>query len=694
MIPFGGFDRTMPEISLTALRGKPSDRRTSTFLMGALGLAIFLTLSGWAYLSALEWRDQQHMALTVEQKLLAERIAARSFEVANALSDELVNRQTFNDLVRSVEAFAAAGKKLKSGDPQTGLDAAPASVQARLDMVLEAWTRAQPQLQSLIAVRGIMPGARAYQTEFQAALGDWMADLDALLDQMRAARLAPEQTNQALRLGLDLQRMREGIDALFGGVGDAAALSRQLIATLARLGDGLQSLAEGNRSAGIAALPAEGPIRETLARMLARYPTLSQQVDYIAANGQALHRANRASRQLAVGLATMQEGLTQQELALKEVTETRFMQPFFLVVLSGISLGLVILVLHQLISRVRQLLAQARLANQKNQEAILHLLDEMGDLAEGDLSVQATVTSDVTGAIADAVNYSVEQLRELVRTINQTAERVAAAVTETQDVATRLLVASERQTGQIESTSAAIQSMVQSIDQVSDNAQRSARVAQHAVEVAGKGGAAVQRTVEGMQVIREQIQETSKRIKRLGESSQEIGHIVALINDIAEQTNILALNAAIQASAAGDAGRGFGVVADEVQRLAERSAAATRQIEGLVRMIQADTQEAVSSMEKSTAGVVSGSQRAEDAGNALDEIERVSSQISVLVNSISEAAQQQATRAGEMSTSMRAIREVTVQAAKGTRATGHAIGRLAQLATELRRSVSGFKLPT
>jgi hypothetical protein len=230
----------MPEISLAALRGKQSDRRMSMFLMGALAIAIFLTLSGWAYLSGLEQRDQQQMALTAEQKLLAERIAARSFEVANALSDELVNRQTFSDLVRSIENFAAASKKLKSGDPQSGLDPVPASVQARLDVVIEAWTRAQPHLQSLVAVRGIMPGARAYQTEFQTALGDWMADLDALLDQMRAARLAPEQTNQALRLGLDLQRMREGIDALFGGVGDAAALSRQLIATLARLGDGLQ----------------------------------------------------------------------------------------------------------------------------------------------------------------------------------------------------------------------------------------------------------------------------------------------------------------------------------------------------------------------------------------------------------------------------------------------------------------------
>lgn len=684
----------MPESSLAFIRGRSSDRRIASYLLGGLAIAIFLTLGSWAYLAGLEWQDQQHLKLTSEQQVLTERIAARSFEVTNALSDELANRQTFTELARSIERFTKVSRILKQGEADIGLPPVPDSVQARVDIVVEAWTKAQPHLQSLTAVRAVMPGARAYQAEFQGALPDWMSDLDALLDQMRIARLSEEQVNYTLRLGLDLQRMREWIDALFDGVGAPEALPGYLTDTLAHFGDGLQALSEGNRGLGISALPAAGPMRQTLTRMMDRYALLTQQVDYIAANGLALHRANRASRQLVIDLATIREGLTQQELALKEAIDTRVMQPFLLVILSGISVVLVTLVVYRLVTRVRQLLAEARHVNEKNQEAILNLLDEMGDLAEGDLSVQATVTGDITGAIADSVNYAVEQLRELVRTINQTAERVAAAVTETQDVATRLLVASERQSGQIESTTSAIQNMAQSIEQVSDNAQRSARVAQHAVDVAGKGSAAVQRTIESMQVIREQIQETSKRIKRLGESSQEIGHIVGLINDIAEQTNILALNAAIQASAAGDAGRGFGVVADEVQRLAERSAAATRQIEGLVRMIQADTQEAVASMEKSTTGVVSGSQRAEDAGNALDEIERVSSQISVLVSGISEAAQQQTAKAGEMSISMRAIREVTVQAAKGTRATGHAIGRLAQLATELRRSVAGFKLPT
>ncbi|MES1993957.1 MAG: methyl-accepting chemotaxis protein [Pseudomonadota bacterium] len=683
----------MPKSSLETIRDSQTDRRVFSGLLLGLAGAVFLTLTGWAYRSSLEWRDQQYLALITEQQTLTERIAARSFEVSNALADELANRQTFNELARSIDSFSKDIKILKEGNPESGLSPVSSTIQARVDVVAEAWTKAQPKLQSLLSVRSVMPGARAYQAEFQSALPLWMADLETLLDQMRVAHIAPEQVNHTLRLALDLQQMHENINVLFSGIGAPEGIPKQLTETLARLGDGLQALSEGSRTQGISALPAEGPMRDTLTRLSKRYSALSQQVDFIAANGLALHRANRASHGLALDLAAVQQGLTQQELALHQFINGRFMQPLILVILSGISLVLIVLVVYRLVMRVRQLLAQARRMNQKNQDAILHLLDEMGDLAEGDLSVQATVTADITGAIADAVNYAIEQLRELVRTINQTAERVAASVTETQDVATRLLVASERQSGQIETTTSAIQSMAQSIEQVSDNAQRSSKVAQHAVDVAGKGSAAVQRTIEGMQVIREQIQETSKRIKRLGESSQEIGNIVGLINDIAEQTNILALNAAIQASSAGEAGRGFGVVADEVQRLAERSAVATRQIEALVRTIQADTQEAVASMERSTTGVVSGSQRAEDAGNALDEIERVSNQIAVLVTSISEAAQQQTTKAGEMSTSMRAIREVTVQAAKGTRATGQAIGRLAQLATELRRSVTGFKLP-
>jgi twitching motility protein PilJ len=331
--------------------------------------------------------------------------------------------------------------------------------------------------------------------------------------------------------------------------------------------------------------------------------------------------------------------------------------------------------------------------NSQNQEAIMRLLDEMGDLAEGDLTVRATVSEDFTGSIADSINVTVDSLRGLVKTINVTSRQLSGAVHETEEIAQQLSRASEKQSNDIANTSSAINAMTDSLDEVSDNASESSKVAMRSVEIAKNGGNAVKRTMEGMGTIREHIQETSKRIKRLGESSQEIGDIVELINDIAEQTNILALNASIQAAMAGEAGRGFAVVADEVQRLAERSANATKQIEALVKAIQADTNEAVISMEKSTSGVVNGTRLAEDAGGALEEIESVSEQLAGLIQTISGSARQQAAAAAEISKTMSGIQDVTTQTAAGTERTAQSIGNLARLAQDLDKSVAGFKLP-
>lgn len=331
--------------------------------------------------------------------------------------------------------------------------------------------------------------------------------------------------------------------------------------------------------------------------------------------------------------------------------------------------------------------------NERNQMAILRLLDELGDLAEGDLTVNATVSEDFTGAIADSVNFAIDQLRQLVAAINTTAERVAVASVDTQTTAVQLAEASENQAQEIAGASAAINQMAVSIDQVSSNATESAQVADRSVAIAHNGAEVVQRTIDGMNTIRDQIQETSKRIKRLGESSQEIGNIVGLINDIADQTNILALNAAIQASMAGEAGRGFAVVADEVQRLAERSATATKQIETLVKTIQADTNEAVMSMESTTAEVVRGARLAKDAGEALEEVQQVSNNLAALIQNISNEARQQAASAGHISNTMNVIQDITSQTTSGTLATARSIGQLNEMAAELQQSVSGFKLP-
>ena len=332
-------------------------------------------------------------------------------------------------------------------------------------------------------------------------------------------------------------------------------------------------------------------------------------------------------------------------------------------------------------------------ANKRNQKAILRLLDELGDLADGDLTVQTTVTEDFTGAIADSINFTIDQLRSLVSTINQTAVQVSSAAEATQNTAKALADASDHQAQEIAGASAAITEMALSIDQVSANAYESSAVAERSVSIAKKGADVVQATIRGMDTIREQIQDTSKRMKRLGESSQEIGDIVSLINDIADQTNILALNAAIQASMAGDAGRGFAVVADEVQRLAERASAATKQIEALVKTIQNDTHEAVISMEQTTTQVVNGANLAQDAGVALEEIENVSSNLANLIQNISNAARQQAASAGQISNTMNVIQEITSQTSAGTTVTANSIGHLADLAVQMRTSVSGFKLP-
>ena len=330
--------------------------------------------------------------------------------------------------------------------------------------------------------------------------------------------------------------------------------------------------------------------------------------------------------------------------------------------------------------------------NRQNQDAILRLMNELGDLADGDLTVTATVSEDITGAIADSINYTIEELRVLVRRINDAAGRVTTATGIAQQTSVELLEAAQRQSEEIQAAGLSVLAMASSMTKVSGDADQSAQVARQSLAAAGKGTQAVQDSIKGMTEIREQIQETSKRIKRLGESSQEIGEIVELISDITEQTNVLALNAAIQAASAGDAGRGFTVVAEEVQRLAERSGEATKQIAAIVKTIQTDTQDAVSAMEESTHGVVEGARLSDATGQALAEIGSVSQNLAELIENISGATRQQADSATSVAGKMQDILRVTEQTTAGTQQTATAVGELADLATELKGSVAGFKV--
>ncbi len=329
---------------------------------------------------------------------------------------------------------------------------------------------------------------------------------------------------------------------------------------------------------------------------------------------------------------------------------------------------------------------------QQNQMAVLNLLDEMGDLADGDLTVKAVVRENITGAIADSINYTIDSLRDLVTGINRASEQVNSATGQAQATSIGLLSAAEKQSAQITETTEAVNNMTRSILQVSTNASQASQVAQRSLQAATLGSQAVQNTIAGMNGIREQIQETSKRIKRLGESSQEIGEIVELISDITEQTNILALNAAIQAASAGEAGRGFTVVAEEVQRLAERSSEATKQIGAIVKTIQTDTNSAVSAMERSTEGVVEGARLSDEAGKALTEIETVSNSLARLIQSISAATEAQTEVATTVTKNMQQIQQITSLTTEGTKLTAESVGQLTKLSEELRDSVAGFKL--
>ncbi|MBU2884430.1 methyl-accepting chemotaxis protein [Gilvimarinus agarilyticus] len=515
-------------------------------------------------------------------------------------------------------------------------------------------------------------------------IAEILLETDAPAEQLSQARM---QSWRAERIGRNVDKMLRG-----GDESDVSKVADQFNRDANIYQRVLNAMQSGDDMMGISQVT-DPDARASLEEVSTLFDGISGSIQTIFDGAQPLFAVRLAEEiildqtpALLQALSEISDTITAQE------TERPINENVMVVLVAAaiLALGVIGFLLYQ---GTRKRLAVTAEANERNQTAILRLLDELADLADGDLTTTATVTEDFTGAIADSINYTIDQLRILVARINETAVNVSAAAQETQQTALHLAEASEHQAQEIAGASAAVNEMAVTIDQVSANASESAAVAERAVSIASNGAKVVQNTINGMDTIREQIQDTSKRIKRLGESSQEIGDIVSLINDIADQTNILALNAAIQASMAGDAGRGFAVVADEVQRLAERSAAATKQIEALVKTIQNDTNEAVISMEQTTSEVVRGARLAQDAGVALEEIENVSTSLAELIQNISNAARQQASSAGHISNTMNVIQEITTQTSAGTSATAQSIGNLAAMAMDLRESVAGFKLP-
>jgi twitching motility protein PilJ len=587
----------------------------------------------------------------------------------------------FAELGGQSENFGDTIAILRKGDPDSDIEPMPGAVNEEVAVVEQTWATMKQSLDKLqkseSAVSGVASGVRlldegggklsALYREIADRLAKGGGGVDRLLP-------AAEQMARAERLRVLSRR-------LLGEGRDAAKIAEEL-------GREAEALVATH-----AALEGDGPVGQFVRDNGALVAEVADHARALAKAGPALEQM-----QAAAGVLPGEgRNLYSSAIALEDALAPLAGSGSFLriAILPALGVAILALILYAITSvvTVRRRVRRAEERDREQQAAILSLLDEIATLADGDLTVRASVTADFTGAIADSVNYTVDTLRSLVGTINETAVEISAAATSTQETAGLMQNASESQAQDVVEIAARMKQSSDSLSTVAARAEQLSQQAGTSVDVAHNGASTVGRTIQGMAALREQIQDTAKRIKRLGESSQEIGNIIEFINDIAEQTNTLALNASIQAAMAGESGRGFAVVADEVQRLAERAAAATRQIETLVKTIQADTNEAIVSMERSTSNVIAGARSAEEAGQALTRIEATSNDLARMIKDISGEARSEAAQATRLAGQVQSIRDVAVQTASAAQRTAEAVGELNSLSSKLRESVAGFKLP-
>jgi len=674
----------------TATTPKPQagSRSRSQIIVLFIALIVFIMLlfANFAYLNTQSTYDKQYIGHAGELRVLSQRIAKNATEAAAGKA------AAFKLLGDARNDFARRWGYLKKGDPETGLPAAPSAVRAEMRAVQTDWEALLKNTDAILASEQTVLSLHQVAATLAETVPQLQMESEKVVDILLQRGAPASQVALAQRQSLLAERILGAVNTVLAGDETAVQAADTFGRDANRFGQVLNGMLNGNPGLRITQVE-DRDARARLAEIAELFEFVSGSVDEILETSPQLFQVRASASNIFNLSQTLLDEASHLATGFESLASGRSFDTIGGYVLGLLALASIILIGLVMVRETNRQLHETAEKNERNQNAIMRLLDEIEDLADGDLTVTASVTEDFTGTIADSINYSVDQLRDLVATINLTAGQVAGAVQETQATAMHLAQASEHQAQQIAEASTAINQMAQSIDQVSANAAESSAVAERSVEIANKGNEVVHNTIHGMDNIREQIQDTAKRIKRLGESSQEIGDIVSLIDDIADQTNILALNAAIQASMAGDAGRGFAVVADEVQRLAERSSAATRQIETLVRAIQADTNEAVISMEQTTTEVVRGARLAQDAGVALEEIEGVSKTLAALIQSISNAAQQQTSSAGQISLTMNVIQQITTQTSSGSTATAESIGNLAKMASQLRRSVSGFTLP-